>query len=138
MAASTTTRQPLRRTSKQRTAILEIVRASHAHPDAEEVFRLARRKVRSISLGTVYRNLRLLVEDGMLHEVTSTGKAVRYDGMLEDHEHFLCTRCGTIIDLPRRAAGKTIMPKSDALLGCEITDYRLDLFGLCQGCRNHK
>jgi len=123
-----------RRATKQRGVILGIVQASHAHPDAEEVYRLAKKKIKSISLGTVYRNLRLLVADGMIREVSSSGKAIRYDGMLEDHEHFLCMKCGTIIDLPRRHALTAVQPRNAALAGCKISDYRLDLFGLCPAC----
>ena len=122
-----------RRSTKQRSLILDVVQHSHAHPDAEEVYRIARRKITSLSLGTVYRNLRVLVNEGLIREVQSAGKVVRYDGMLEAHSHFQCTSCGRIIDLP--TLPKFDAPKSPQLKGCEVQDFKLDLFGLCPDCR---
>ena len=125
---------PERRFTRQRSVILEVVQHSHAHPDAEEVYKLARKKIKSLSLGTVYRNLKLLVEEGQIREVQLTGKTLRYDGMLEEHEHFLCTKCNRIIDLPRSMSIKSVNTNSHALSGCQVIDYRLDLYGLCADC----
>jgi Fur family ferric uptake transcriptional regulator len=96
------------------------------------VFRIARKKIASLSLGTVYRNLRLLVSDGLIREVQSAGKAVRYDGMLEAHSHFQCTACDTIIDLPNPAGFAAV--KQPQLKGCEVKEFKLDLIGLCAAC----
>ncbi len=125
-----------RRSTRQRSLILDVVQHSHAHPDAEEVYRIARRKIALLSLGTVYRNLRVLVEEGLIREVQSAGKVVRYDGMLEAHSHFQCTSCGRIIDLPR--VPKFDAPKNPELKGCEVQDFKLDLFGLCPICRTER
>jgi Fe2+ or Zn2+ uptake regulation protein len=129
-----TTTIPDRRTTKQRTVILDIVRASRAHPDAEEVYRLARRRVKSLSLGTVYRNLKLLAEEGLIREIQLNGKSLRFDGMLEEHEHFLCSQCHRIIDLPRSLDVHALHSSNPALRGFEIRDYRLDIYGTCSTC----
>lgn len=121
-----------RRDTKQRRLILEIVQHSHAHPSAEEVYQIARRKMRAISLGTVYRNLRLLAEEGKIREVQFNQGSIRFDGMLDHHEHFVCTNCGTVIDIPATSSHK--LPALPALEGSVITDYRLDLYGLCKKC----
>ncbi len=123
---------PERRSTKQRSLVLDVVQRSHAHPDAEEVYRLARKKISSISLGTVYRNLRLLVSEGVIHEVQTAGKVVRYDGMLGAHSHFQCNNCGKIIDLPVAATMQP--PKSALLKGCEVLEVKVDLFGRCPDC----
>jgi Fe2+ or Zn2+ uptake regulation protein len=129
-----TTTIPDRRTTKQRTVILDIVRASRAHPDAEEVYRLSRRRVKSLSLGTVYRNLKLLAEEGLIRELQLNGKSLRYDGTLEEHEHFLCSQCHRIIDLPRSLDVHAFQSSNASLAGFVVQDYRLDIYGVCSSC----
>ncbi|MEO6939117.1 MAG: transcriptional repressor [Candidatus Kapaibacterium sp.] len=131
---STPTEIPQRRSTNQRTVVLEVVKRSHSHPSAEEVYRVAKRKLPSLSLGTVYRNLGLLVEDGRIREVQFIGGAARYDGMTEQHEHFVCTKCGAVHDLPRSLETKLIKKRGGPLRNALVTDYRLDLYGLCATC----
>jgi Fe2+ or Zn2+ uptake regulation protein len=125
---------PDRRTTKQRTVILDIVRGSRAHPDAEEVYRLARRRVKSLSLGTVYRNLKLLSEEGLIREIQLNGKSLRFDGMMEEHQHFLCAECHKIIDLPRSLDVLALQSSTPSLNGFKVQDYRLDIYGVCPSC----
>jgi Fur family peroxide stress response transcriptional regulator len=124
-----------RRSTKQRDLIYEIVHASHAHPSAEEVYRLARRKLRSLSLGTVYRNLRLLADEGKIREVQFDGGPSRFDGMTEAHEHFVCTKCGFIADLPLTLKNKDLIAARKSPNVAEIREYRLDYYGVCKGCK---
>lgn len=91
----------------------------------------------SISLGTVYRNLRLLVEEGKLREVQFAGDVARYDGMLERHEHFYCTECRTVIDLPARSRSKAIR-EVERSIGVTVEQYRVDYEGLCGACRGKR
>ncbi|HET7153572.1 MAG TPA: transcriptional repressor, partial [Candidatus Kapabacteria bacterium] len=91
---------PERHSSKQRDAILEAVRSFNGHPTADDVYAEVRGAMPNISLGTVYRNLRLLVEDGTISEVANpTGGAVQFDKMTVPHHHFICTHCNAIIDI---------------------------------------
>lgn len=126
-------RQAGRRITNQRRLILETVRATDRHPTAQWVYRRVRRRLPRISLGTVYRNLRLLVEQGIIQELESGGFA-RYDGNIARHHHFTCQVCGQISDvalpgdeaLDRRIASRT---------GCQILHYRIEFFGRCGACR---
>src|SRR5688500_2570446 len=80
-----------------RRVVLEVVRGTDSHPTAERVHEMVRRRLPRVSLGTVYRNLRLLVETGLVKELP--GPHARFDGNATDHHHFTCTECGRIVDV---------------------------------------
>jgi Fur family peroxide stress response transcriptional regulator len=84
--------------SRQRETVLAAVLSTDIHPSADWVYQRVRRKIPNISLATVYRNLRQLVETGQLTAVQD-GKQIRYDRNLENHDHFTCRRCGRILDV---------------------------------------
>src|SRR4029077_69601 len=87
------------RLTRARRGILEIVRASDAHPSAAAVHRDVRRRLPRVSLATVYRNLRMLAAEGLLSErAAPTG--LRFDGNTAPHDHFTCVACGRIYDVP--------------------------------------
>src|SRR5262245_10321608 len=86
----------LRRT-RAREVVLDVVRGTDSHPTAEQVHGLVRRRLPRVSLGTVYRNLRRLVETGLVKELP--GPHARFDGNATDHHHFTCTECGRIVDV---------------------------------------
>ena len=86
------------RHSKQRDQIYEIVKNTEEHPTADWIYERAREMMPAISLGTVYRNLGQLVDHGMIRSLEYKG-AVRYDGRLEHHHHFVCKTCGRIHDV---------------------------------------
>src|SRR5215510_2510416 len=85
------------RLTAPRHAVLEVVRGIKTHPTAEEVHRLVIRRAPGVSLGTVYRNLRLLVEAGLLGELP--GPRARFDANTRAHHHFTCLLCGRIADV---------------------------------------
>lgn len=84
----------IRRNSRQRTLVYQAVKDSHSHPNAEEVYLLVRRQLPDISLGTVYRNLNLLVEMGLLHRIYTGMGADRFDAVVTAHPHLICSSCG--------------------------------------------
>src|SRR5499425_1903888 len=75
-----------------RRVILEVLRGTESHPTAEWVHRVVRRRLPRVSLGTVYRNLRLLVAEGLVQELP--GPHARFDGNTSEHHHFTCVGCG--------------------------------------------
>ena len=117
--------------------MLDIVEHEKTHPTADEVFRLARRKIRTVSLATVYRNLHLLAEEGKIREVQFQGDVIRYDGMLTPHEHFYCRSCGAVEDLSSGLASDAIASLATEL-GVTIERYALDYYGLCKKCKSRK
>jgi Fur family transcriptional regulator, peroxide stress response regulator len=97
-----------RRRSRQRDIILRIVRETDSHPTAEWVYERARRKIPNLSLGTVYRNLNLLVEENAIQRVMTGDGLVRYDSRLGDHAHFICTETGEVTDMDAPAMDELV------------------------------
>jgi Fe2+ or Zn2+ uptake regulation protein len=119
-----------------RHAVLEVVRGSESHPTAEDVHRLVRRRLPGVSLGTVYRNLWLLVAEGLLKELP--GPHARFDANTRAHHHFVCERCARIIDVDAALAephAGALSARVAARTGLSITNHRIDLFGRCRECQ---
>ena len=119
-----------------RRAILDVLQSTDSHPTAERVHRVVRRRRPGVSLGTVYRNLRLLVAEGLAAEIP--GPHARFDANLDAHHHFTCVRCGRILDVD----GPLAEPHAEALrgriaarTGLSITHQRIEFFGRCPQCR---
>lgn len=120
--------------TKQRRAVLDVIRQLDGHPDADEIFRRVRSTLPRISLGTVYRTLDLLSESGHIRRLDLGGCHRRFDNRLDDHFHFRCVRCDRLYDIdPNLFPGLTATPEelSDFL----ILDRQLELHGLCPRCR---
>src|SRR5262245_738955 len=127
------------RLTAPRHAVLEVVRGIKAHPTAEEVHRLVTRRAPRVSLGTVYRNLRQLVDAGLLGELP--GPPARYDATIRAHHHFTCLHCGRITDVEAPVAephSRALSRRVAARAGLTITHHRIEFFGHCQECRTHR
>ena len=121
----------------QRQVIYEAVIASHGHHSPESIYEAVRRQIPSISLATVYNNLRLFIESGLLREVTPHAATLRVDGNLEPHHHLVCSRCKAVQDididfvdfkkLSRKARG-----------GFDLSRPVVEVFGLCRRCSAKK
>ena len=124
------------RLTAPRQAVLEVVRGIKTHPTAEEVHRLVIRRAPGASLGTVYRNLRLLVDAGLLGELP--GPRARFDANTRAHHHFTCLHCGRIVDVEAPVAephSRALSKRVAARTGLRITHHRIDFFGRCRECQ---
>ena len=120
--------------TKQRQVILEELKKTTSHPTADEVFLMVRQRLPKISLGTVYRNLELLSENGVIQKLDWSGRQRRYDGTFENHYHIRCLNCGRIDDVlikPFSVVEETFRAHTDY----EIKGYRLEVLGLCADCK---
>lgn len=117
--------------TRQRREILNVLVQKPDHPTAETVFERVRSRVPDISLGTVYRNLNLLAEDGQLRKVHVPDGAARFDATLEKHEHLVCVKCGTVEDVV--AEGYTL-PDVFYKTGARILGYELAVQCVCANC----
>src|SRR5687767_15233895 len=85
--------------TRQREAVLEVIRASEGHLTASEIFEAAKQRLPSISYATVYNSLKYLRETGLILEISFGGAgASRYDRETSRHDHALCTACGKLVD----------------------------------------
>ena len=85
--------------SRQRESIKHFLAETKEHPTADTVYLHVKKQFPNISLGTVYRNLNLLTDLGEAVKISTPDGGDRFDGRLEPHNHFLCTKCGRLLDL---------------------------------------
>ncbi len=126
------------RNTKQRQAIFEAIERHGGHLTADEVYKLVRRRFPRLSLGTVYRNLRVLVSQGSLREL-DFGMAVTYYETAKDaHYHLICRVCGSIDDaeMPIERRLQSVIGEAGKLGGFRIEEHRLDFIGICASCQS--
>ena len=123
----------MRKYSGQRAAILEELQALRTHPTAAELHSRVRQRMPNISLGTVYRNLALLCEEGEVQRISPGDGTDHYDAVTSPHDHFSCTGCGRLLDLDLSP-----LPDLDALAeqvcGGRVERHSLIFYGLCGSC----
>lgn len=116
----------------QRLAVYRCLLEDDSHPDAERVFERVRRRVPTISLGTVYKALDMLKDLGVVSEVDAPRSATRYEAVIEPHHHLICESCGRILDLhaPEYSALRPAAP----LEGFEVKACTVQFHGICRSC----
>jgi len=126
---------PNPRSTKQRRAIMEVFDQQKSHLAAEEVYQLVRHELPKISLGTVYRNLEILSEQGDLQKTVFPDGKARYEGANnEHHHHMVCMGCSSILDISLCPLG----PEIKQLLNTEDFEavyHRFEVYGYCKDCR---
>lgn len=122
-----------KRMTRQKALIWEILSHTKSHPTAEWVYEEARKVMPSISLGTVYRNLQMLVADGMAQELNYGKGFSRFDANSKMHYHFVCGKCGKIYDIAKPLKDGISAYAEEIDCG-EIHCYRLEFYGTCKDC----
>ena len=123
-----------RKYSRQRKLIKDFLISRKDHPTADIVYRSVRQENPNISLGTVYRNLTLLAEDGEIRRLDMGDGADHFDADISPHYHFICRRCGSVIDLEMDNI-ETITERAAANFDGEIEGHVTYFYGLCARCR---
>lgn len=121
------------RTSKQRTRVLDILRSTKSHPTATWIYERLKPDFPSLSLGTVYRNLNILVEQGDVLELKFGSTFDRYDGKTQPHYHFICENCGAISDVDMEHE-RELDRKVEERNSYKVNYHRLEFYGQCQRC----
>ena len=112
--------------------MLKTVMDNLIHPTAQEIYNMTREKDPTISMGTVYRNLNLLAEQGKILRIKVPGGADRYDGTIAPHNHAVCTRCGMVMDYDYSFddLNKALLEKS----GFKCEELNITVRGTCKNC----
>ena len=117
----------------QRRVILEELKKVRTHPTAEEVHAMVRKRIPAISLGTVYRNLEIMFDSGVVERIRLGGSRRRYDGFTEGHYHIRCVECGRVDDVPGGTSDEV-----EKIIGrvshYKIIGHRLGFLGMCREC----
>ena len=123
-----------RRNSKKREAIFQALRSSSEHPSAERIYAMLKPDYPDISLGTIYRNLGILMEEGLVNAVGQVRGEERFDACTDDHAHFICSRCGAVIDLDMQEDAVPDYAFVEKSIGSRVVSRSLSYTGICKNC----
>ncbi len=121
-----------KRMTKQKAVIFDIISSTTSHPTADWIYEQARKRIPDISLGTVYRNLQVLIHDGKIMELNYGKGQSRFDGNANLHYHFVCEQCGKLYDFA--CDDSLISGETFANVPGKIQSYRLECYGICNDC----
>lgn len=125
------------RMTNQREMILEELRNSNRHLSADELYEKVRRLVPRISLATIYRNLEILAELGIVAKLETGGRQKRFDYDVSEHDHIYCIICHRVDNISlQRERIPAIAPEQQG--GYAIIGYRLEFAGICPKCQKIK
>lgn len=117
--------------TKQRAAIIKVMRENCGHFTADEIFLLAQKEYPAIVRATIYNNLNSMVEEGMVRRICQSGEPDRFDRNPMPHEHIICTECGDVIDVNLLDFKERLCDE----ISCDIEDYELIIHCKCPECR---
>ncbi|PKE19496.1 peroxide-responsive transcriptional repressor PerR [Macrococcoides caseolyticum] len=123
------------RITPQRQAILQYLIATDSHPSADEIYKALSPNFPNMSVATVYNNLKVFKESGLVKELTYGDAASRFDFDTQNHYHIICTSCGKIKDFhyPRLDEVENI---AEHITGYAVTHHRMEIYGVCPECQN--
>lgn len=130
--------EPVRRNSKKRQAVYDAIKGTEKHPSAEQIYELLKPKIPDLSLGTVYRNIGVLLDEGLIISVGEVDGEERFDARTQSHAHFICSKCGAVIDL---FSDEIEVPDYDIVeksLGGKVDYHSLSFTGVCKNCIDKK
>ena len=123
---------------KKRDAILDYLRQSKAHPSAETIYTNLKTQIPNLAMGTVYRNLTLFKQQGMVSSVATVSGVERFDANTAPHVHFICTDCDAVIDLHEMDIPETLNATAESFCGGQVAGCQLSFTGICRNCTNLK
>ncbi|OGF53636.1 MAG: hypothetical protein A2Z21_05300 [Candidatus Fraserbacteria bacterium RBG_16_55_9] len=125
-------KQSLPRVTKQRKAIFSALQGDVSHPTADEIYQRVKRRLPHLSLATVYRNLKLLAQEGLILEISTPDGPNRYDPQTHQHYHFFCERCERVYDveIPVQAQLNRELSRQ----GFSVRSHETVFYGLCRSC----
>lgn len=122
------------RITPQRHAILSYLMETMTHPTADEIYRALAPRFPNMSVATVYNNLKMLIDAGMVHELTYGDSSSRFDADVSDHYHIVCEKCGKIEDFSYPSL-EDIERRAEEETGFVVHGHRLELHGVCKSCQ---
>jgi len=125
------------RLTTQRQIILEELAKVKTHPTASELYDMVRKRLPRIGLGTVYRNLELMAESGMILKIEVGGTQKRFDATTDEHYHIRCSCCGKVddIDVP---VVKELVAQAAASSAYRIQGHHVEFTGICANCQKNQ
>ena len=119
---------------KKRDAILQYLQGTNEHPSAETIYAQLKPQIPDLAMGTVYRNLNLFKEQGLVTSVGTVKGVDRFDANTCDHVHFICADCGAVIDLEEMQVNEALNAAATKASGGKVESCRLSFTGYCRNC----
>jgi len=120
--------------SRQRERILELLQSTGCHPTADWIYERLKSEFPTLSMGTVYRNLNILMDQGLIKKIDFGSTFDRFDANIGPHYHFICERCGSIIDL-ELPVEQSLNERVNRMTPYSVHRHRIEFFGVCDRCR---
>ena len=121
---------------RKRDAILSCLRQTTEHPSADWVYAKLKPEIPDLSLGTVYRNLALFKEQGLITSLGTVKGVERFDGNTAPHVHYICSGCGKVLDLAEIQVPEELNASAAKASGGLVDSCQLTFTGLCKNCLN--
>lgn len=121
------------RITPQRHAILEYLISSKSHPTADDIYKSLEGKFPNMSVATVYNNLRVFREVGLVKELTYGDSSSRFDFSTSDHYHVICESCGKIVDFFYPGLDE-VEHLAQHVTGFKVGNHRMEIYGVCPEC----
>ncbi|BAB04670.1 peroxide-responsive transcriptional repressor PerR [Halalkalibacterium halodurans] len=122
------------RMTPQRHAILEYLFESMTHPTADEIYKALEGRFPNMSVATVYNNLRVFKEAGIVKELTYGDSSSRFDCVTSDHYHVICEECGKIVDFHYPGLDE-VETLAEHVTGFKVSSHRMEIYGICPDCQ---
>ena len=123
---------------RKRDAILTCLRQTTEHPSADWVYAKLKPEIPDLALGTVYRNLSLFKDQGLIASLGTVGGVERFDGDITPHVHFICTGCHRILDLSQIQVPAELNTAADRASGGRVESCQLIFHGRCADCKENE
>ena len=123
--------------SKQREAILDVMKENRTHPTAEEIYKLVLEKEPQISKSTVYRNINILEKKKKIRKLNMTVGPDRYDYLYKEHSHAICEKCGKIFDFYYDIDKDKISNELLKQIEKNIDINSIIIYGICEDCKSN-
>ena len=123
------------RITPQRHAILEYLIESMSHPTADDIYKSLEGRFPNMSVATVYNNLRVFREVGLVKELNYGDASSRFDFVTTEHYHVICEKCGKMVDFHYPGLDE-VEQLASHVADFEVTHHRLEVYGVCNTCKN--
>ena len=123
---------------RKRDAILDYLKQSKAHPSAETIYTDLKPQISDLAIGTVYRNLTLFRQQGLISSIATVSGVERFDANTKPHVHFICSDCDAVIDLDEMQIPASLQAAATECCGGRADTCQLSFTGLCRNCYQSK
>ncbi|GGD02486.1 peroxide operon regulator [Thalassobacillus devorans] len=123
------------RITPQRHAVLEYLLNSMTHPTADEIYKALEGKFPNMSVATVYNNLRVFKDIGLVRELTYGDASSRFDCNTTEHYHVICESCGKIVDFHYPSLDE-VESLAEQVTGFDVNNHRMEVYGICSDCQS--